>query len=277
MSAHPTHEVYPSAPLQIVAAEWRYPMSPRLALPSALQELHALVGDVLPIPEPIAEQTVTVAFGAADASPELSARQFFRFTNKAKTLSASITPTSTTIEATAYEHYEQFRALIEHVVFALVSYSVPVGLERVGLRYIDEVRVPFITEPPGDWGRYISAELLAAPQLAVEADEHLRPSSWRGIVEFDREAEFHLVVRYGAHSGFAVNPAGALKVPRAGGMGPFFLIDLDSYWAPLEAIADFDAETLLHTFDKLHAPVSAVFEAIITEDLRNEVLRKETH
>jgi uncharacterized protein (TIGR04255 family) len=266
-------EVYPNAPLQLVAAEWRYPMSPRLASSDALAGLHSLLGDTLPVPEPIAEQTV--AFGGADMPPELSTRQFFRFTNKQKTLSASITPTATTVEATVYEHFEQFRELLERVVFALTSYSVPVGLERVGLRYIDEVRVPTITEPPGDWRRYIADELLAPPHLGVQADGGLRPTSWRGLIEFDREEEFSLVLRYGAVAGFAVNPAGALHLPRGGETGPFFLVDVDSYWTPSEAIADFDPEILLKTFDTLHAPVSAVFEALITDDLRNEVLRKE--
>lgn len=269
----PDREVYPSAPLQLVAAEWRYPMSPRLATSEALAELHSLLADTLPIPQPVAEQTV--AFGSPNAPPQLTARQFFRLTNKEKTLSASFTPTSTTVEATDYEHYVQFRETVERVVFALTSYSTPVGLERVGLRYVDEIRVPSVTERPGDWSRYVVDELLSAPRLGVAADDRLTPTSWHGLIEFDRGEEFRLVLRYGVLEGFVVDPSGALSVPRGGESGPFFLVDIDSFWTPTETIAEFDPELLLQTFDALHAPVSAVFEALITDDLRNDVLRKE--
>ena len=269
----PAREVYPNAPLQLVAAEWRYPMSPRLAMSAALAELHSLLADILPIPEPVSEQKV--AFASPDSPPELTSRQFFRLTNRDKTLSASFMPTGTTVEATVYVHYEQFREVIERVVAALASYSAPVGLERVGLRYVDEIRVPSVTDSPGDWSRYIADELLAAPRLGVAADGGLKPTSWRGLIEFDRENEFHLVLRYGVLEGFAVNPAGALRVPRGGATGPFFLVDIDSYWTPSESISEFDPSALLSIFDELHAPVSAVFEEIITDDLRNDVLRKE--
>lgn len=268
----PDREVYPSAPLQLVAAELRYPMSPRLSTSDALSELHLLLSDTLPIPEPMTEQAVAFA---PDSQPAVTAQQFFRLTNREKTLSATFWPVRTTVEATDYRYYEQFRELIERVVFALTSYSAPVGLERVGLRYIDEIRVPSVTQRPGDWGRYIADELLSPPRLGLEADDQLTPLSWQGLVEFEREEGFHLVVRYGALEGFAVNPTGTLHVPRGGATGPFFLVDIDSFWTPSESIAEFDPASLLRTFDALHEPVSAVFEKLITDDLRNEVLRKE--
>jgi len=73
--------------------------------------------------------------------------------------------------------------------------------------------------------------------------------------------------------GYAVDPGGELKrsapVP-----GAFFLLDIDSYWTPSEGIPEFDVGQLLTTSEDLHAPVRRLFESLITDELREEVLRR---
>ncbi|MFC2725538.1 MAG: TIGR04255 family protein, partial [Bifidobacterium dentium] len=55
--------------------------------------------------------------------------------------------------------------------------------------------------------------------------------------------------------------------------GPLFKLDIDSYWQP-DDIPVFDPNRILAIADKLHDPVRSMFEGLITNRLRNEVLRR---
>jgi len=56
--------------------------------------------------------------------------------------------------------------------------------------------------------------------------------------------------------------------------GPYYLIDIDSAWQGEAPVPPLD-RWLLAKLDELHAPIRHLFETAITEELRNEVLRKE--
>jgi uncharacterized protein (TIGR04255 family) len=55
--------------------------------------------------------------------------------------------------------------------------------------------------------------------------------------------------------------------------GPYFLVDIDSFWAAGDAVPEFSVNRALEMIDQLHGPVRELFEAAITERLRTEVLR----
>ena len=81
------------------------------------------------------------------------------------------------------------------------------------------------------------------------------------------------MLRYGAWEGFAVDPGGDLKRSSAT-PGPFFLMDIDSFWIPIGGVPEFDVKALLTICDELHTPVGRLFERLITDRLREEILRR---
>ena len=82
-----------------------------------------------------------------------------------------------------------------------------------------------------------------------------------------------MALRYGPNEGYAVEPGGELKRPTPV-PGPFFLLDIDSFWMPGEGDSEFDVDGLMAISDDLHTPVRELFENLITEELREEVLRR---
>jgi len=52
-----------------------------------------------------------------------------------------------------------------------------------------------------------------------------------------------------------------------------FRLDIDSYWQPSVEVPEFDRDLILDLADTLHKPVREVFERLITDRLREEVLR----
>jgi uncharacterized protein (TIGR04255 family) len=265
-------EVYPNAQLQLVAVEVRYPFAPRLDGGDALPFFLEKVREDLPIAEPLQEHTVLIG---AEGQPNVRGQSSFRLASRDRTTAATVSPSRLLLETTDYERYGKFRRLLTRLIEALEAFGAPPGVERIGLRYIDEIRVPAVTSAePAAWKRYVHESLVAPTEVAAEALPGMQPRSTHGILQFEG-SEQTLVVRYGSSEGYAVDPRGALRVKRSAEPGPFFLFDIDSFWSAKEVIADFDTTDLLSTCDRLHRPISSVFEQCITDRLRDEVLRKE--
>lgn len=267
----PDREIYANAPLRLVAAEVRYPFAPRLAAGHALANLHEALGAILPLVDPLGEHT----FELTGPMPQLvpgGLRVLARFFSLNRTSGATITPDRAIIETTDYRRYEQFRSLVERVLGAVANLGPPVAVQRVGLRYIDEIRSPLVTESPGVWDAYINTNLLAASRLASPSD--MTAQTWNGSVGFVDD-DVNVTLRYGALNGYTVDPAGPLKVLVPPEPSPFFLLDCDSFWNAIDELPKFDVDEIVKRCDRLHEPVRAVFESCISETLRDSVFRKE--
>jgi len=262
----------------LVAAEVRYPFSPKLASEGLVESFLERLGGDVPIAEPMSQPVleVTVATHGQAMPTAVPQRSVVRFLSKARDMAVTVSGGSTIIETTRYKRFEEFRALLERVFEALAEYGPPIGVERLGLRYIDEIRLNGHQGRPADWRGYIQDSLLASADLVADAvgDAGLEPETWEGIVHFSGLAGRWLALRYGALQGQFVNPGGPLRFPTHSESGPFFLMDLDSYRVS-DPLDDYSVEQLIRECDELHRPIRAVFEHAITDRLRNEVLRKQ--
>jgi uncharacterized protein (TIGR04255 family) len=190
--------------------------------------------------------------------------------NRSRTISITIAPTALIVETTAYSHFEEFIEVVRRTLEAADGTVSLAGIQRVGLRYIDEIRVVGV-QTPADWEGYIDAGLLFQSKLGPS----LRLQRTESLAEFEMEGGHRTVMRFGAMTGRVVDPGGPLRVRRTGD-GPFFLIDLDSFWLPTdEDIPEFTVQRVLDTCTELRKPIRGLFEASITDRLRDEVLRKE--
>lgn len=268
------HEVYPNAPLALVAVEVRFPEAAAdRPLPLPLQRsFRDSLGDDWVIES---QKLHGVALG-----PGALGQQAFqevvvpRFTVRDRTLSVAITSTSVTVETTAYRHYLEFRAVLRRVFDAASELLSPDGIARMGMRYIDEIRVPEVDEQHlASWSEWLDATLLP-PQLEAMIGHEYLPAAWDGAARYVTGPQRSLVLRYGARQGYAVDLRGSLSRPAPPAPGPFFVLDFDSFWEPLD-IPEFDPSSLADTCDELRAPVRKLFDLLITDRLRNEVFMKE--
>jgi len=271
-----THEVYPNAPLALVAVEVRFPEAPsERALPMPLQRsFRDLLGEAWVIESRKVQQ---VEFALGPGGPGAQAVQQTvvpRFTLRDRTLAVALTDSSLTVETTNYRHYLDFRAVLERVFAAAAELLQPDGVARVGMRYIDEIRVAGIVEDcPADWREWLDPSLLP-PKLDEMVSEEYQPAAWDGAVRYVIGPDRSLVLRYGARQGYAVQPRGSLNRPSAPPPGPFFLLDFDSFWEPLD-IPEFDPAGLIETCDVLRTPVRSLFDLVISDKLRRDVFMKE--
>ena len=200
--------------------EIRYPELSAGCDDAAWRQMGEAVRDRLPLTESGLEQQVNVVVGGpAPAPASVQSRTFRRYSARDRATALLVKPDALVIETTAYAGWEEsFHPLVVEAVHAMERISRPDGVLRIGLRYIDEIRVPGIESAPGDWRGYIDEHLLAAadPDFIPAS---LRPSEWLGHVQYQTAPDSMLTVRYGPQSGYAVDPEGshAATEPRTSG------------------------------------------------------------
>lgn len=263
-------------PLALTVLEIRYPELPENAGRRVRYDLREAVRDRLPLVENMTENRVELSF--ATVAPAVQTRTFPRFTTRDRTTATVVKEQALVIETTAYEGWhESFRPLVVNVVDALMRANQPDGVLRIGLRYIDEIRVPSVDSVPGDWRGFIDEHLLAAadPEFIPSL---LKPTVWQGVVKYHTSSDSTLTVRYGPQDGHAVDPDGVTRRRNPPKSGPFFLLDSDSAWEATGDVPEFDLEAIMNICDRLHEPTREFFDIAVTDKLRTEVFggRKES-
>jgi uncharacterized protein (TIGR04255 family) len=232
-----------------------------------LAEAKRILSRRLPV---MRQATVATLHAVAGGPPGLATEQVPKFTSRDRTSTVTFGRESLVVETSAYKRFEDFRQTVELAIEARTVAHPVDGVERLGLRYIDEIRVPVVGPVDQAWAAWVDQSLLGP---SVVGPRHgLFVSEWQGIVQFDAGQSRSVVLRYGPREGYAVDPKGDLARPNVPA-GPFFLLDIDSFWTASSQIPEFSAAEILHRVDELHAPVGQLFESLITDRLRDEVLR----
>lgn len=257
-------EVFPNAPLALVAAEVRYPPVTEGALGMAI---HRRIRDALDSDWVIhndATQTFKVGVGSYGPPASSQSETVGRIASRQRTKTLTVGPENFILEVVDYEHFADFRDLLERVSAAIQSVLKPDGVSRVGLRYVDEISVP---EPSPQWSQWLDLSLMA-PSLPPG----LTPTEWTGAVQYQVTPDQSLVFRYGPSEGPVVSTGGTLRrswVPD----GPIFVLDFDSSWQPSD-IPEFTADRIVEASDRLHSPLRILFDSLVTPPLL-EIFRRD--
>jgi uncharacterized protein (TIGR04255 family) len=254
-----------------MAIEVRHPLCEPLDS-KRVTDVSARIRHLLPLPSEMNEVSVTVQAGT-DSPPTQHqvVSRFPRWASRDKRTAVSIRPDSLVIETTDYGSYDRMRELLNVVLQARLAVAAPAGVERIGLRYIDEIRVPAESgSSMPTWEQWVDASLLGPTHVGADLD--LVPVVNEGVLVFSGGIDHALVLRYGAQSDYAVQSTPDLRRPLPP-PGPLFKLDIDSFWQAADEVPEFDVELILRQADALHEPVRGVFERVITDRLREEVMR----
>lgn len=262
----PDREIYPNAPLKLVAFELRFPQAPELARPPA--QFERAIKHELPILGPV-PQEVRIELQPAGPIATQHVGGGLRRLDRRRRRSIVLTPVNLILETSSYTRFEEFREFVDAALRALATSADIPASTRIGVRYIDEIDSALLAQPV-HWDRYIAPALLGAMTHFGTTPVELQTAAI-----FRPSAEDSVVLRYGIANQPVVDPAGPLAITDSPA-GEYFLIDIDSSWsAPGDDLPEFNADGVLEHLDRLHAPVREAFEAAITDELREELLREE--
>ena len=251
-----TREVFANAPLAFVVCEIRFPQAPRLASDEAFIALTDAFAGTLAIPE--------------EERTDNGAERRFRFLDRRRRLSVVVARDALWVETTDYTEWTDFKPFVLEAVDVVAATARVVGVERIGLRYINEIRVPEQITDVTQWKRWISDEMLGP----VDGIPGYTPAGFQAMTQLTR-GNAHLHVRCAALVGSGVVSDQPLRRRTPVEEGPFFVIDTDSYTeTPGEDMGDFTTQDLDPALDDLHEPLEALFHRAISDELR-EVFRQD--
>lgn len=260
------HEVYPSAPVVVATVEVRHTETPSLTQPERKKVKQALSGWA-PIQRSSKQLIVTGMVGAPGVGDQ-AFEEFPKYFSRDSMLAISFRKEAVVIEATRYGGWLAFKDIIDAAVKARADIGVPDAVERVGIRYLNEIR------PGGsssiDWNDWLDPAILGPIDLGDAVG--LPTKQWQGQAIYGPEDGRSLVLRYAPGEGQAVE-TGQELVRSKFTPGPFMWIDIDSFWLHEAELPEFDTDVITGKCDDLHTPLRTLFEKLITPNLR-EVLRR---
>lgn len=258
---------YPTPPVRLAAFEARFPPVPGLGTESRILELQRGIRRSFPFLEPLRVPR-SIELGPDGINHQLAVRH--RLLNRNRTTAVTIAEDAVVVETSAYSSFEDLMEVVQDALTRAGDIDEIVGLGRLGLRYVNEVRSPLV-QKVGDWHRFVQPGLISAMSVLPTPPEVLEGSLVSELGEGRR-----VVLRYAATIGRAINLDGPLRVDDRGA-GPFFLIDIDSVWeAGPDELPEFDIADLQARCDQLHRSAQDVFEAAVTDTAKREVFGADT-
>jgi uncharacterized protein (TIGR04255 family) len=258
-------EVFPNGPLALVVAEVRFTDSPRLRRQETLDAVAIALEERFPFTNPLTGFKVNVENVGPGIPPQFEPRHGVVLINPTSTESITVTPSSIAYETTAYSEFDDLCTGVTAACEALLGANVHPALVRVGLRYIDEVRVP---EPVTDvraWGKWINSSLIGPLSIGPDG---VAVRNAQGLVTFHLGDGRGLNFQYSAlDQGAVVEPLHLKRKPFE--PGPFFVLDFDGFHDfGGEVAVPLDATVVADILSAVHAPTGAAFQRAITENAR---------
>lgn len=260
----PNRTMYPSAPLNLVICAIEFSPVPKFNTQNGFDEIYEKVKDHFPI----IGEAPNLTFSLGPSGPQ-HLTEGARFLDRDRTRSLAVVPTYVSFETSSYTRFEDFLDLTRMLLVSLDEVASIPSLQRVGLRYIDEISVDGADGLPS-WKGFVADDLLAP----AEFFSGFKPGEYRAATEFELNDGHSLTMRFGVTSERAVNDQGPLRIKNPP-QGKYFLLDLDSTWAAPEGQhPEFDIDEVINILYESHAPIREIFENSITDELKKILLRE---
>lgn len=245
----PDELLLPRSPLALVVCQTRFEEVPAVSDARTMLRVQEALGGrdgEYPRTEKNTAQTINVPVSGSHVQPLMALQQAgWRLASDAGEMAVALMPDHFSLETTAYQGWDDFRARFVRLLRAVAEHIDPVLEQRVGLRYINRLTEPVVSHP-GRWAEYIASELLG-PALHARLGPAIRASQQQ--IDFDPEGGTQCSMRHG----FFRDPS------RQGAVT--YLLDFDVY---REGTRPFDQAAILEAVDTFHHLVLQLFQQSIT-------------
>lgn len=259
---YPNREVFPKAPLALVAAEIRFTDAARLRQQHTKDEIAIALEERFPFAEQLQPLEVNLSFGAP---PQIQQRTGVVLKNASSTETLTIMSESLTYETTAYTRFDDLLEAVTVACDVLVAAKVQPAMRRVGLRYIDEIRVPESITDVRQWAAWIDRRLIE--HLEIGPDD-VPATTLQSLSTYNLGGGNGLNIRYAALDQGPIVVPQFLKRP-AIESGPFFVLDFDGFheFSGDQAIP-LSSAAIRDDLSAVHIPCGTAFQRSITDQAR---------
>lgn len=256
-------ENYTHAPLALVTVEVRLNYDPRANVSSVRDGFALAVRSEFPILN--VENVVNFSVDLPTGNSEQQSIQQIRGTNASRTATVSLNPNSLQLSVIghSYQGYDSFKPFLETCLNAMQETLPEAGIERVGIRFLDEVRVPVQLESVKDWSQWVNPGLLAS----VAAFDKGPVLQVRGSTVFSGDKDCQIHFQWGDFNGETIVSNEVPLEKPTHKPGKFFVLDVDSAWQASE-FTILTAAQISERVESLHVPIGSIFQWAISEQSR---------
>lgn len=246
----PRNETLKNSPLSLVVCQVRHQGGAMIDATGA-EKIHQFISANFPHVEPDVEGTVNITAGSegivAQQTPPLP---LWRFRSEDGWV-AVLGQTYFAVETTKYDRWNKFVDYFGTLMRSVADICEPPTEERVGLRFINRIDMKSDNAPEQFQG-YITDETLG---LLVGGKLSPSINSVQSIVDLQGPDDISIRLQHGYQSEDKV---------------PGYIIDTDCY---RQSDIKFDADSILRKVELFHRLCKQIFEAVITEQLYDNLRR----
>jgi uncharacterized protein (TIGR04255 family) len=207
-----------------------------------IAELKALFNDDFPDFQNAEVVALEVTLSGKEKTTREVRNRAIRLVNKTDNSSVNLEPDSISIEVTKYQEYENIKRLVVKLNSFLNGSIGPVGISRLGLRYINQIKVN--EGHPLDWSGFIDERLLQPVNFIESSNEISRAM---GTIELNK-TEYNLRFNYGWFNSEYPNPIVKKE----------FVLDYDCYSTNMIEVKD-----LIDNIGAYHETIRSLFKKSI--------------
>ncbi|WP_405615325.1 TIGR04255 family protein [Streptomyces sp. NBC_00076] len=259
---YPRREVFPRSPLVYVTAEVALAYEPFINKVETRDRFADAIRDRLPI----LSQEMSVSLPLLQTSDDMPAQTLpaLRAFNQDRTSSALLKATSLTFDTVAYTDFPAFLDCASAALTALAECAPQALVQRAGIRFVNELRQPHAQADDGfNWEKWVAPELLASAGLLSVG----HPAGSMGHTLYHLDSDEWIGFRWGDVVGTSIIDRDVPLQRKESISGPFFALDIDSFWEPATP-GPLDPDALLTHFRRLRPLAGELFQSAITDDAR---------
>jgi uncharacterized protein (TIGR04255 family) len=212
------------------------------------------------------QQALNVVITPNGVQQQQAPTALHRFDDSDGVFKVSLTPEFIALEASRYAEFDDFVGRAVWLTEAVQEHFAPAEIHRVGLRFINELR---LTDPDA---RREMRQAITQPLLGALGSDELGQvvAQAQQILEL-RGEEYQMLVRHGFNpeGGTTVLDPAAPPVPRPEHFSPFYLLDIDAY---SERNMRYSVEGIETTLREFNENVRSLFAWSVREDYRRDRL-----
>jgi uncharacterized protein (TIGR04255 family) len=242
-------------PIQLVVCQVRHDRNLAVTDGTRILAISDQLGEYPKIEE-AAQQEIGVVFAPGGPSPVGGTEQKgWRLRSEDGVWTVTLLPDFFALECTVYTDWENFRQRLHDLADAVSTHLKPAMELRLGLRYVDRIEVPSVTEPR-DWQGLINENLLGPIK-----DAQLGPSlqAIQQLLQLQAQDDIQALLRHGTQR------------DESSGTWPY-LLDTDCFRTGSRQL---NADSLISGADELHLLALQLFQASITPQLMGILVGEE--
>ncbi len=250
-----SHRVYKNPPLVMSLCQVRFASVLSVSDEAFVAPFQNAIRREFPLADRPVEIQVALDMRPGGFQPPVT-QQKWRFADVSGTWAVVLAQDFIALETREYSDFDHFMERLSFVLNALVKHIQPDPGLRIGLRYIDEIRLA-----DADPRSAIRPELLGAMTQEEVFSKAVRSVQEIALQYPEGEA---VTLRHGYFSsGTTVQP----PAPESAPLGPFYLLDTDVYreFTP-PAVLQMDTDSICQHVEEYHQAVYRLFRWALTDE-----------